>query len=83
MNDEGLIILTGFTFPDYWKIQRWLNDTEYGEQFGLVIFTGTSSQPCLEPKTLKAKFYWELKGSELRAETAKKLEQKILDFHKK
>jgi len=93
--DDSLILLTGFRFPDHWKVQEWLSETEYGDEFTLVLAEVTTSAwnggpgttslttPALEPKTDEAKFYWALRGASLRAETAEKLEQIILDFHKK
>lgn len=91
MVKDGLILLTSFRFPDHWQVQKWLNETEYGDQFVLVLAEVTISAwngspgstsrttPALEPKTDEQKFLWALKGEE----AAKELEQKILDFHKK
>jgi len=90
-NNDGLILLTAFRFPDHWQVQTWLNQTEYGDQFDLVLTEaaipawngspGTTSRttPALQPRTDEQKFLWALKGPE----AAKELEQKILDFHKK
>lgn len=89
-NNDGLIILKSFRFPDHWQIQAWLNGTEYDKQFTLVIahikVDNSRRRPdtkmlmrtvvALEPKTEKIKFLWALKGTE-------ELEQKIFDFNKK
>lgn len=95
MDNDGLILLGAFRFPQHWQIQEWLSQTEYGDQFDLTLVEvrmpawngspGTTSvtTPALEPKTDGEKFLWKLKGPEALAETAKELEQKILDFHKK
>lgn len=93
VNNDGLIILNKFRFPDHWKIQAWLNGTEYDKQFVLVIAhieidnsrrrpdtkMLIRTVPALEPKTEELKFLWALKGEP----GAKELEQKILDFNKK
>ena len=81
---EGLIILENFTFPNHWKVQAWLNNTEYGEQFTLVMVDVKGKAihgrykcvSALEPTTDQAKFYWTLRGPT----AAKELEEKILDF---
>lgn len=92
MVDEGLILLTNFRFPEHWRIQEWLNGTEYGDQFYLVITQIElpnikknigKTLPALEPRDAKEKFHLILKGLEHRVEMAIELEQKILDFHKK
>lgn len=92
-NNEGLILLPTFRFPDHWQIQVWLNGTKYDKQFTLVIaqveVDNSRRRPnksmlmrtvaALEPKTKNLKFLWTLKGEP----GAKELEQKILDFNKK
>lgn len=79
---ELLIVLSRLKFPEHWKAQDWLNKTEYGEEFELVLTTidigKTLSQtvPALKPKTEKSVFYWSLRGDK----GAKELEEKVLDF---
>lgn len=92
-NSDGLILLTQFRFPQHVQVAEWLNETEYGEQYYLVIaqvavenYRGTKSTftcSALEHKIPEKQFLWKLKGPEALAEIAAELEQKILDFHKK
>ena len=92
---EPLIMLNGFRFPDHWKVQQWLDDTDYGNLYTLIITEARMPNhnghpthvsritPALEAKTEEQKFLWELKGPAALATLADEIEQKILDFHKK
>ena len=83
---EDIILMPAFTFPQHHLISEWLNGTEYGEHFDLVLCeveteTARGSKqvktvPGLAVKSgkMKEKFYWELKGG------AEVLTQKVLDF---
>jgi len=66
-------------------VQDWLNNTEYGAEFDLVLteaLVGKSisqTVPALRPKTQKSAFYWSLRGDN----GARELEQKVLDYASK
>lgn len=89
----GLLILSNFRFPDHLKVWEWLDATEYGEQYELVIaaaqyegqFGAIHNIECsaLEPISDEQKFLFTLKGSEGLAKLVQEMEGKILDFHKK
>ncbi len=89
---EGLIVLPSFRFPDHIKVAEWLNATQYGEEYELVIAQAelegrrsntTITCSALEPISEKQKFLFMMKGSEGLTKLAQEMEQKILDFHKK
>ncbi|MEE8233915.1 MAG: hypothetical protein V3R41_04465 [Gammaproteobacteria bacterium] len=89
---EGLIVLPSFRFPDHIKVAEWLNATQYGEEYELVIaqaeLEGYRTKKiitcsALEPKSGQKKFLFELQGAEGLTKLAQEMEQKILDFHKK
>ncbi len=89
---EELILMPEFTFPQHHLISAWLNGTEYGEYFDLVLIqveteTSRGSKRVITTPGLaikgkssamkRSKFYWELKGG------ADALTQKVLDFESK
>jgi len=80
-----MILLPLLKFPEHWMVQDWLNNTEYGAEFDLVLTemqVGKSisqTVPALRPKTQKSAFYWSLRGDN----GARELEQKVLDYASK
>lgn len=90
---EVRIQLENFPFPRHGQVQDWLNNTDYGEQFDLIMselritdalvdlgaqYRRGKTVATLIPKTDQAKFYWQLKGQA----GATQLEQKLLDYIK-
>lgn len=80
-----MILLPLLKFPEHWMVQDWLSNTEYGEEFDLVLTemqVGKSisrTVPALRPKTEKSAFYWTLRGDK----GSRELEQKVLDYASK
>ena len=70
IDNDTDIVLPMFRFPEHWMIQDWLNNTEYGESFDLVLITGKagSTIPALKPKDNKNGFKWKLRGEAGMAE---------------
>lgn len=79
-NIENDIVLPMFRFPEHWMIQDWLSNTEYGNDFDLIVLTGKAGTtvPALKPKKNKNGFKWILRGETGMEE----LEEIILDYAK-
>lgn len=80
---DNLIILPLFRFPEHWMVQDWLMNTEYGEDFELVLTEVVDKRtsrtvPGLRIKNTKNGFKWVLRGEQ----GAKELEQMVLDYAK-
>lgn len=80
-----MILLPLLKFPEHWMVQDWLSNTEYGEEFDLVLTEMqvgkliSRTVPALRPKTQKSAFYWTLRGDK----GSRELEQKVLDYASK
>jgi hypothetical protein len=80
---DNLIILPLFRFPEHWMVQDWLLNTEYGEDFELIlteVVRGKTSHtvPGLRIKNTKNGFKWILRGEQ----GAREIEQMVLDYSK-
>lgn len=80
---DKIIVLPLFRFPEHWMVQDWLMNTEYGDDFELMLTKVERGQtlltvPALKIKETKNGFKWLLRGEE----GAKEIEQMVLDYSK-
>lgn len=78
---DKIIVLPLFRFPEHWMVQDWLMNTEYSNDFELILTKVERGQtlltvPALRIKETKNGFKWILRGEE----GATELENMILDY---
>ena len=81
---DNIVVLPLFRFPEHWIVQDWLNNTEHGQDFELIlteVVRGQTSHtvPGLRVKKTKRGFKWILRGEE----GARELEELVLDYSSK
>lgn len=87
METTGLIQLPQFRFPEHGLIQEWLNGTDFGERYFLVMIESKNTSkmrvttPALEPKRGEEKFMLTLQGDDEILRLSKKYASLVLDFH--